>query len=60
MSPDIAKPLIYKDFTDKSLFLKDLAGIMPKSLIPKDRIQRGPKAHRDLSLLVKRYPIEDL
>jgi len=34
--------LFLKDFTDKSLFLKDLAEIPRKVLIPKDRPRRGP------------------
>jgi len=37
----IANLLINKYLTDKSLFLKDLAGCI-KSLISKDHIQRGP------------------
>jgi hypothetical protein len=31
-----------KDFTDKSLFLKDLARNPAKVLIPKDRLLEGP------------------
>jgi len=34
--------LIYKYLTYNSLFLKDLAEPLPKSLIPKDCTQRGP------------------
>ena len=37
------KSLIYKYFTDKSLFLKDLAAIGAKSLTLKDRTQGGSK-----------------
>ena len=36
-----ANSMIQKYFSYKSLFLKDLEGIPPKSLIPKDRKMRG-------------------
>ncbi len=36
--------LITKYLTNKSLFLKDLEEMLPKSLISKDRFQGGPAA----------------
>jgi hypothetical protein len=39
-----ANSLIYKYLACKSLFLKDLEEKAAKSLIPKDRDQRGPSS----------------
>ena len=37
----VPKSMHYKDFTSKSLFLKDLVTKLPKSLIPKYRTKGG-------------------
>jgi len=56
---DQSNSLIYKYFTSKSLFLKDLTFFDPenpaKSLIPKDHLRRGMNERTDHSnLLVRR------